>query len=63
MHNVHFLPGSNTIKTGLSPASDLLQLPDQTYDLLVTLQKGKYYFQCDPHSALGIKGHLKVKEK
>lgn len=63
VHNVHFLPDSNTIKTGLPPASDLLQLPDQTYDLLVTLQKGKYYFQCDPHSALGMRGHLKVDEK
>jgi len=63
VHNVHFLPDSNTIKTGLPPASDLLQLPDQTYDLLVTLQEGNYYFQCDPHAALGMKGHLKVEEK
>ena len=63
VHNVHFLPDSNTVKTGLPPASDLLQLPDQTYDLLVTLPKGKYYFQCDPHAALGMKGHLEVDEK
>lgn len=63
VHNVHFLPDSNTVKSGLPPASDLLQLPDQTYDLLVTLPKGKYYFQCDPHAALGMKGHLEVDEK
>lgn len=63
VHNVHFLPDSNTVKTGLPPASDLLQLPDQTYDLLVTLPNGKYYFQCDPHSALGMKAHLEVGEK
>lgn len=63
VHNVHFLPDSNTIKTGLPPASDLLQLPDQTYDLPVNLAEGKYYFQCDPHAALGMKGHLKVDEK
>lgn len=62
VHNVHFLPDSNTIKTGLPPASDLLQLPGQTYDLLVSMQEGKYYFQCDPHAALGMKGHLKVEE-
>ena len=62
VHNVHFLPDSNTIKTGLPPASDLLQLPGQTYDLLVTMPEGKYYFQCDPHAALGMKGHLKVEE-
>jgi plastocyanin len=60
VHNVHFLPDSNTVKTGLPPASDLLQLPGQTYDLLVTMPEGKYYFQCDPHAALGMKGHLKV---
>lgn len=63
VHNVHFLPDSNTVKTGLPPASDLLQLPDQTYDLVVSLAEGKYYFQCDPHAALGMKGHLEVKEK
>lgn len=63
VHNVHFLPDSNTIKTGLPPASDLLQLPGQTYDLPVNLAEGKYYFQCDPHAALGMKGHLKVDEK
>lgn len=62
VHNVHFLPDSNTIKTGLPPASDMLQLPDQTYDLPVNLAEGKYYFQCDPHAALGMKGHLKVDE-
>ena len=62
VHNIHFLPDSNTIKTGLPPASDMLQLPDQTYDLAVNLAEGKYYFQCDPHAALGMKGHLKVEE-
>ena len=42
-----------------STASALLQLPGQTADLKVTLAPGKYYFQCDPHAALGMKGHLK----
>lgn len=63
VHNVHFLPDSNTIKTGLPPASDMLQLPDQTYDLVVSMQPGHYYFQCDPHAALGMKGKLEVEEK
>ena len=63
VHNVHFLPDSNTIKTGLPPASELLQLPGQTYDLVVSMQPGKYYFQCDPHAALGMKGELEVEEK
>ncbi|MEO8622750.1 MAG: plastocyanin/azurin family copper-binding protein [bacterium] len=62
VHNVHFLPDSNPGKTGLPPASDMLQLPDQTYDVPVTFAKGKYYFQCDPHALLGMKGHLEVED-
>ena len=63
VHNVHFLPDSNTIKTGLPPASELLQLPGQTYDLVVSMAPGHYYFQCDPHAALGMKGSLEVEKK
>lgn len=62
VHNVHFLPDSNTIKTGLPPASEMLQLPEQTYDLVVSMAPGDYYFQCDPHAALGMKGQLEVEE-
>jgi plastocyanin len=62
VHNVHFLADSNTVKEGLPPASEMLQLPGQTYDLLVNLPHGKYYFQCDPHAALGMKGHLEVED-
>ena len=63
VHNVHFLPDSNQIKTGLPPASEMLQLPGQTYDLVVSMKPGKYYFQCDPHAALGMKGQLEVENK
>jgi plastocyanin len=62
VHNVHFLPDSNPGKTGLPPASDMLQLPDQTYDVNVTFAEGHYYFQCDPHAALGMIGHLEVED-
>lgn len=62
VHNVHFLPDSNPGKTGLPPASEMLQLPGQTYDLPVTFAPGKYYFQCDPHALLGMQGHLKVED-
>ena len=62
VHNVHFLPDSNPGKTGLPPASDMLQLPGQTYELPITLAPGKYYFQCDPHAALGMIGHLEVEK-
>lgn len=62
VHNVHFLPDSNPGKTGLPPVSDFLQLPGQTYDLVVDLAPGEYYFQCDPHAALGMVGELEVED-
>ena len=62
VHNVHFLPDSNPGKSGLPAPSDMLQLPGQTYDLPITLSPGKYYFQCDPHVALGMIGHLEVEK-
>ena len=62
VHNVHFLPDSNANKTGLPPASEMLQLPGQTYDVPVNFAEGTYYWQCDPHAALGMKGHLKVED-
>ena len=63
VHNVHFLPDSNPGKQGLPPASELLQLPGQTHDIKVTFAEGKYYFQCDPHAALGMVGKLEVEEE
>ena len=63
VHNVNFLPDSNEIKTGLPAPSDMLQLPDQTWDLVVSMQEGNYYFQCDPHAALGMKGKLEVEDE
>jgi plastocyanin len=38
----------------------MLQLPGQTLDFAVKMPVGSYYFQCDPHAALGMKGHLIV---
>jgi plastocyanin len=61
VHNVHFLPDSNAGRTGYPQApSDFLQLPGQTYDVAVKMPAGSYYFQCDPHAALGMKGHIIV---
>ena len=61
VHNVHFVADSNAGKSGYpSASSDFLQLPGQTYDVLVHLPPGSYYFQCDPHAALGMKGHVIV---
>jgi plastocyanin len=63
VHNVHFLPDSNPGKAGLPPASDMLQLPGQTYELLVAFAPGKYFFQCDPHALLGMVGRLEVEDE
>lgn len=61
VHNVHFLADSNAGRSGYpQTASDFLQLPGQTYDVAVKFPAGTYYFQCDPHVALGMKGHLIV---
>lgn len=62
VHNVHFLPDSNPGRSNLPPASDLLQLPGQTLDVPLTFGEGTFYFQCDPHAALGMKGHVKVED-
>ena len=62
VHNVHFLPDSNPGKLALPAASEMLQLPGQTYELLVSFSPGKYYFQCDPHALLGMIGHIEVED-
>ena len=60
VHNVHFLADSNPGKAGLPTPSDMLQLPGQTYDLKVTQEPGRYFYQCDPHALLGMVGHMTV---
>lgn len=62
VHNVHFLPDSNAGAKDLPPASEFLQLPGQTWEYVVTLAPGKYFFQCDPHALLGMVGHLEVED-
>jgi len=61
VHNVNFFADSNPGRSGLPKASDMLQLPDQEYRVYVGWAPGKYYFQCDPHALLGMKGHVTVK--
>lgn len=61
VHNVHFPADSNAGVAGLPPMSDMLQLPGQTYDLVVSFPSGgNYFYQCDPHAMLGMVGHVKV---
>lgn len=60
VHNVNFLADSNAARKGLPAPSELLQLPGQTFDVKIALEEGRYYFQCDPHVALGMLGYLRV---
>jgi plastocyanin len=61
VHNVHFLADSNPGVSGLPAATAFAQLPGQALEIPVTMAAGKsYYFQCDPHAALGMKGHVTV---
>lgn len=62
VHNVSFPASENKGLSGLPAPSDYLQLPGQTFDLLVTMKPGKYFYQCDPHAALGMVGHIEVED-
>jgi plastocyanin len=63
VHNVNFLADSNPGKPGLPVPGPFLQLPGQTHDVAVSLREGDYYFQCDPHAALGMVGKLEVEDE
>jgi len=63
VHNVDFLPDSNGGKSGLPPVSGMLQLPGQTQDILLNFGTGHFYFQCDPHAALGMRGRVEVEPR
>jgi len=60
VHNVDFLAAKNPGVQGLPAPSELLQQPGQSKEYVVGLQPGSYYFQCDPHAALGMAGTLVV---
>ena len=62
VHNINFLADSNPGAAGLPAPGEMLQLPGQTYDVPITFAPGDYYFQCDPHAALGMTGKLEVED-
>jgi plastocyanin len=61
VHNAHFLRDSNAGKSNLPRPSDLLQLAGQTTDVALNFGTGTFFFQCDPHAALGMTGRVTVK--
>jgi plastocyanin len=60
VHNASFPASKNPRGVKLPAATPYLQVPGQTYDLLVDLPAGTYNYQCDPHVALGMFGTLHV---
>ncbi len=62
VHNVAFPDSTNPGKPNMPGSGPLLQLPGQTYDIVVRFPPGAYNFQCDPHAALGMVGVLEVEE-
>lgn len=61
VHNVHFVADSNPTRNGIpATPSDYLQLPGQAIDAKVTAAPGSYFYQCDPHAALGMVGRVTV---
>ena len=62
VHNAYFLPDSNPGRTNLPEATPYAQLPGQTFDVPLTFGTGKFFFQCIPHAALGMIGHVEVED-
>jgi plastocyanin len=60
VHNVSFPADRNPSGVALPKSSPYLQAPGQTWDLLVDLPPGEYFYQCDPHLALGMVGTITV---
>jgi plastocyanin len=60
VHNASFPANKNPGGLTLPAPTPYLQAPGQTHDLVVDLPAGEYYYQCDPHIALGMVGTLTV---
>jgi plastocyanin len=60
VHNANFLASKNPAGVNLPATTPYLQAPGQTHDVVIDLPAGEYYFQCDPHVALGMVGTLTV---
>lgn len=61
VHNVDFLADSNPGHASLPAATAFAQLPGQALDVPLTFGSGQFYFQCDPHAALGMVGRVDVR--
>jgi plastocyanin len=59
-HNVSFPKRRNPEGANLPPVGPMLETEGEIYELVVELDPGSYYFQCDPHVSMGMAGRLIV---
>jgi plastocyanin len=60
VHNANFIANRNPSGVKLPAASPYLQAPGQTYEFVVEQPNGEYFYQCDPHVAMGMTGTMTV---
>jgi len=60
VHNASFPAAQNPSGVNLPAATPYLQAPGQTHDVPIDLPPGEYFYQCDPHIALGMVGTITV---
>jgi plastocyanin len=60
VHNASWPAAENPAGVKLPEATPYLQIPGQTYDVLIDMPAGDYTYHCDPHAALGMIGKLTV---
>lgn len=59
-HNVDFVRDSNPAGVHLPAPTPLAEHPGEVVVVAVDLPPGRYFFQCDPHAAMHMVGHLVV---
>jgi plastocyanin len=60
VHNASWPADRNPAGVELPESTPFLQIPGQTYDVLIDMPPGDYTYICDPHAALGMVGTLTV---
>ncbi|MEO7042706.1 MAG: plastocyanin/azurin family copper-binding protein [Gemmatimonadaceae bacterium] len=62
-HNIDFLPDSNPRNVRLPAATGYVEHSGETILIPMTLPPGNYFFQCDPHAAMGMVGKVTVRSR
>lgn len=60
VHNVSFPADQNPAGVTLPEPGPYIQVPGMAHELIVSFPAGEYFFQCDPHAAMGMVGTLTV---